>query len=74
LDSDVTIDAATVQGQQGMVWLRSCRQEGGLSTEKHTDGFRPMKTELFHVHAVHERDPHRVAAVQRSAVLCCNVL
>ncbi len=30
------------------------------------------ETELFHVHAVHERDPHRVA--QRCDVMRCDVL
>ncbi len=66
LVSYVASDAARVDGQQGMVWLWSCRQEGGLCMEKHTDGFRPMKPELFHV------DVMSIApTTPRGAVLCC---
>jgi hypothetical protein len=46
-------------------------QEGGLCMEKHTDGFRPMKTELFpRVYAV--RCAYHTAWL--SSAQCCDVL
>ncbi len=54
--------------KQGMSWLWSCRQEGGLCMEKHADGFRPMKTEVFYVCAP------CIAPTTQCSAQCCDVL